>query len=114
MNFPTEESVLNKILDGMADFESRISWMEMLHSPSNADRDPISELTIEASQNRTDIIYTAEQSVEMYQEVADKCERLFNVVASHINRHTKKKDTSNSYIYSSIKEDNSDEKLHSD
>ena len=67
----TTEETINRILDGMADLDNRLRFIEMLHSPSNATKDIIGELTIESTQNRTDILYTAEESVKMYQEVAD-------------------------------------------
>ena len=75
----------------MSTLEERVAFLEMLHSPSSAAKDIIGELTIESTQNRTDILYTAEESVKMYQDLKDDIERLFKCLSSHINSHPDKK-----------------------
>jgi len=93
------EETLNKILDGMADFETRISWCE------NA-------LTYTSRKNTEEPKVTIPKEHKLYNELQQLKAR-FIYIQNQINSITDKK-THSSYIYSSIREVSSDEKLHLD
>lgn len=94
---------INKIRDGMADFETRILWCENMLTTSNAG------LEFELSDTETvEALHILTRKDK--QRVADII-FLANRLRSLEEKKTKK-DTN--YIYSSIKEEDTDEKLHSD
>ena len=89
----TLEERVNEILEGMADFEGRLALIENLHTYSDATkRDPFGYLTVENAQNKEDILYSAEETVEIYRILIDQVGSLRESLSKHINLHSKKKD----------------------
>ena len=92
--------------------EEEIALLKALHTVGSSDR--MDDLNIKLAQIKRDSIYSAEETVEIYQILIAQVGSLRESLSKHINLHSKKKGTNTSYIYSSIKEDVSDENLHSD
>lgn len=92
--------------------EDEIAFLKALHTEGSSDR--MDDLNIKLAQHDRDLIYSAEETVEIYRTLINQVGSLRESLSKHINLHSKKKGTNTSYLYSSIKEGVSDEKLHSD
>ena len=73
----------------MSTLEERIEFLERLHTEGSSDR--MDDLNIKLAQIKRDSVYSAEETVEIYQILIDQVGSLRESLSKHINLHSKKK-----------------------
>ena len=73
----------------MSTLEERVEFLERLHTEGSSDR--MDDLNIKLAQIKRDSVYSAEETVEIYQILIAQVGSLRESLSKHINLHSKKK-----------------------
>ncbi len=73
----------------MSTLEERVEFLERLHTEDSSDR--MDDLNIKLAQIKRDSVYSAEETVEIYQILIAQVGSLRESLSKHINLHSKKK-----------------------
>ncbi len=82
---------MSTLEERVKELETEIGFLKRLHTVGSSDR--MDDLNIKLAQIKRDSVYSAEETVEIYQILIDQVGSLRESLSKHINLHSKKKDT---------------------